>query len=154
MKDFSQGFLSEPFQDVREEIRKRYALWRSLLLRVNGECIRAQHAIDVDPTSRRQLLGAVLFARTLATVQSAILLLEHGLLPQARTMLRASLETLFQLHAIWRQPPVAALIIGAHAADQHTVAEKVSRWKSEQLRDAVQKGITAQELETLQASKV
>lgn len=151
--DFSQGFLSEPFDDVRKEVRMRYARHRDLLLRANRECVKAQHAIDIDPTSQRQVLAAVLFARTLACVQSSILLLEHGLVSQSRTMLRASLETLFQMHALWRQPAYAEIIIEAHRADQRTVAERASRWKSEGLRDALRRGISEAELEVLQTAK-
>lgn len=69
-------------------------------------------------------------------------------------MLRASLETLFQLHAVWKSPCVVSPIIEAHRADQRTVVDRALRWKSDRLRDALEKGISAEELKTLQASKV
>lgn len=151
--DFAQGFLSEPFDEVRTAIRARYGAWRELLLQVNGECVRAQHAIEVNSHDPRQLLAAVLFARTLASTQAGVLLLEHGLLAQARTMLRAAIETLFQLGAIYREPFVTSKIINAHDADRRTIADRMLRWKSEEPRDAIRNEISEDELHALKASK-
>ena len=151
--DFAQGFLSEPFNEVRTAVRAKYAPWRELLLLVNGECVKAQHAIEVNSLDPRQMLAAVLFARTLASTQAGVLLLEHGLVPQARTMLRAAIETLFQLGAIYRDPPSTSKIIASHDADRRTVADRMLRWKSESLRNAIRSGISEDELLALKASK-
>jgi hypothetical protein len=151
--DFAQGFLSDPFDEVRATVRSRYGPWRELLLLVNGECVKAQHAIEVNPLDPRQLLAAVLFARTLASTQAGVLLLEHGLVSQARTMLRTAIETLFQLGAIYRDPNATSKIIASHDADRRTVADRMLRWKSERLRDAIRSEISEDELLELKASK-
>ncbi|MGZ8163566.1 MAG: DUF5677 domain-containing protein [Halobacteriota archaeon] len=153
MHNFEQGFLSEPFDDVRDTVRQTYAPWRALLLRVNGACVAAQHRIDIDRNDSRQMLGAAYFVRTLASSQAAILLLEHGLLAQARTMLRASLESLLPLGAIYRNPSVVPKLLQSHEADKRTIADRMMRWKSPELRGAIAGKISDDELKTLAASK-
>lgn len=153
MHKFEQGFLSEPFDDFRSAVRQQYADLRSLLLRVNAQCVSAQHAVNIDPNDSRAMLAAVLFARTLASTQAAVLLLEHGLLAQARTILRASLETLFALGAIYRKPALVPELVQSHEADKRTVADRMLRWKSPELRSVVEQQITEAELKTLLASK-
>jgi len=153
MHSFEQGFLSEPFDDIRNQVRRQYSDWRNLLLKVNSQCVEAQHSITIYPHDTRAILAAVLFARTLASTQAAVILIEHGLLSQARTILRASIETLFALGAIYRKPELTDELVQSHEADKRTVADRMLRWKSPELRAAVEKQITESELRAFLTSK-
>ncbi|MEO8118705.1 MAG: hypothetical protein ABI606_05205 [Rhodoferax sp.] len=71
MTYFAQGFLSEPFDEVRGTVREQYASWRDLFLRLNEQCVTAQHELSINADVPRDLLGGALFARTLASTQPA-----------------------------------------------------------------------------------
>ena len=150
---FHQGFLSEAIDSVKIEVRERYHDWYSLLLRVNEYCVDAQHSAEVDPSDSRSLLAAAHFARLLASVQSAVILLEPGLLSQAKSVLRMALESLFALAAIHIKPELAVTLAMSQQADKRTIADRILRWSDPELRAAVAARIDEAELRTQLESK-
>ncbi len=153
MHNFEQGFLSEPFEDVRTAVRTKYAPWHALLQQVNGLSVDTQHSLEIDRHALSHVLGAVLYGRTLASTQAAVLLLEHGLVSQARCLLRSSLETLFTLGAIAKKAALASEVLESHEADRRTIADRMKRWKDPELRKRVDANISEEKLDELLASK-
>lgn len=137
MKNFAQGFLSEPFDEVRCAVRKRYAGRRNILMRLNEQCVAAQHEISINRYEPRELLGGALFARTLASSQAAIIMLEHGLLSQAKVVLRSALEYLFALAAIEAKPELAVTFTQSIDANKRSLADQMLQCTSGELRDAL-----------------
>ena len=94
MTHFAQGFLSEEIRSVRGAVRQQYPVHHSILSLLNEQCVALQHRLSLRSDKPRDLLGGALFARTLASTQAAVILLEHGLPSQANTVLRSALEAL------------------------------------------------------------
>ncbi len=153
MHNFEQGFLSEPFDDVRMAVREKYAPWHALLRQVNGFSVDTQHSLVIDRQTLSHVLGAVLYGRTLASTQAAVLLLEHGLVSQARCLLRSSLETLFTLGAISKKTELAPEVLDSHEADRRTIADRMKRWKDPEMRKHVAANISEEKLDALLTSK-
>ena len=148
MESFAHGFLSEPFDEVRLAVRHQYAKLRTVLVALNERCVVAQHEIRVRPDEPRELLGAALFARTLASTQAAVLLLEHGLLSQAKVVLRAALESLFALAAIAKEPELALPLAQSQQADKQSLADKMLQWQGSELKSSRSEWIDEARLQT------
>ena len=146
---FADGFLSEAVREVRHEVHGKYATHVELLYSTNRHAVALQHALAIHPDKLEQALGAALYARTLASTQSSALLLEYGLPSQARTVLRAALESLFPLSAIGKQPDVASSLIASHDADRRTVADRIRRWKDPALRASIDSKVSEAELDAM-----
>lgn len=153
MHEFSHGFLSAAMTVVRVEVLRKHATWHELLLRVNEQCVEAQHAAQIDPTDSRALLAAAHFARLLASVQGAVLLLEHGLVSQAKTVLRMALESLFALEALRVQPEIATDMTQTHEVDKRVVADRMLQWEAHELKTAAAAHISDDELKGYLSSK-
>jgi len=152
MSKADDGFLTEPFDHVREEVRQKYADWRSLLVRVNRLAVDNQYSIEIQLDSNVERYAAVLFARTLATTQASILLLEVGLVPQARTLLRSALETHFALAAIAKEDRVVDKLIEGHAAEQKRVAKNFGHLQHTELKQIADAEIASDRLQPFLAS--
>ena len=122
------GFLAENLSEVRLIVRDRYAKPLKVIHEINRQSVATQHLIVIHRDNRVELFMAVLFARTLASTQAAVILLEHGLVAQARTVLRSAMEGLFQLAAITRDRNVVDQILEAHEAEKIKIRANASKW--------------------------
>ncbi|MBZ0133452.1 MAG: DUF5677 domain-containing protein [Rhodocyclaceae bacterium] len=147
MDDWQDGFLSEPFDQVVGLVRERYAAWRALLYRVNRLAVKTQHTLEIHNESNVERYSGVLFARILATVQAAAILLERGLVSQSQILLRSALEAIFQIGAIARDRSIVDKLIEAHAAEQRRVASNVLRWKDPGLRQVAEEKLASEILQ-------
>jgi hypothetical protein len=134
MSENDEGFLAEPLDHVRIQVREKYGAWRELLSRVNRLAVKNQHQIIIHSDSNVERYAAVLFARTLSTTQASILLLEVGLVSQARVLLRSALETLFALAAIAKDPGVVDKLVEGHTVEQKRVARNMPLWLHPELK--------------------
>lgn len=134
MSDAVDGFLAGSIEHIRSHVREKYAAWLDLLMRVNRLAVANQHAIVIRTDNNVERYSAVLFARTLSTTQASVLLLEIGLPSQARTLLRAALETLFALAAIAADASVVNKLVEGHAAEQKRAAKNIQLWQHDELR--------------------
>lgn len=138
MNHFSDGFLSEPTEPTVALVRTRYPDWRALLLNANKLAVDLQHTINIHQGESREVYGAVLFARTISSVQASVILLERGLIPQARAILRVALESYFALSAIAQKPEIVKRLVEAHEAEQKRVAKNMQQWKHPELQEIAQ----------------
>jgi len=143
MHSFERGFLSEPFDEVRHQVRLNHQSWHALLHEVNIIAVELQYQITVHSGEPRELFGAVLFSRILSSSQAAVILLEHGLVAQARCVLRSALEALFSLGAIATKPKLVDRLIEAHKAEQQRAAKNITLWRHPDL-----KAIAAEQLDS------
>lgn len=134
MSDAIDGFLAASLDGVRSHVREKYAAWRDLLMRVNRLAVVNQHAIVIHTESNAERYSAVLYARTLTTTQASMLLLEVGLVSQARILLRSSLETLFALCAIAKDQNVVDKLVEGHTAEQKRAARNIELWQHSELK--------------------
>ena len=101
----------------------------------------------------RLLLAAAHFARILASVQSAVILLERGLLSQAKAVLRMALESLFALAAIHMKPELAVPMAMTQLADKRTIADRMLQWSAPELKAEVAAHADEAELKILIGSR-
>ena len=146
---FDDGFLSAAVREVRAEVHRKYVAHVELLYSTNREAVALQHALTIHPEQLDEAVGAALYARTLASTQSSVLLLEHGLQSQARTILRAALESLFPLAAIAKDPNVASSFVASHDTDRKTLVDRIRRWKDPALRASIDSKVSEAELDAM-----
>lgn len=148
---FADGFLSEAVREVRSEVHNRYAEHVGLTYSINRRAVALQHDLLIHVDKLEEAIGAALYARTLACTQSAVLLLEHGLPTQARTVLRSALESLFPLAAIAKDATLAPALLASHDADRRTLVDRIRRWKDPALRASIDSKVTEAELSAMSA---
>lgn len=146
---FADGFLSEAVREVRSEVHNKYAQYVDLAYSINHLAVALQQDLSIDVDKLEEAIGAALYARTLACTQSAILLLEHGLPAQARTVLRAALESLFPLVAITKDSSIASAFVASHDADRLILVDRIRRWKDPALRASIDSKVTEAELDAM-----
>jgi hypothetical protein len=150
MSYIEDGFLAEPLPDIRAVVRKKYGDWRDLLDRANRLAVANQHSIVVHQNNNVERYAAVLFIRTLTTVQASVLLLEKGLLSQARTLLRSAMETQFSLTAIAKHPNFIDQLIDGHAAEQKRAAGNIRLWTHPELKRIAEAEISSGRWKSIQ----
>ena len=100
-----EGFLAGEMVGVIEVILHRYPGHFAELRAINRLITASQYALQVHDQSAREMTSAALYIRSIAHCQAAIILLERGMAPSARAMIRCALEGLFNLGACasdWR----------------------------------------------------
>ncbi|MCW5604686.1 MAG: hypothetical protein KIT18_09095, partial [Burkholderiales bacterium] len=143
---FADGFLSDIVREVRRDVHEKYAPHVQLAYDANRRAVALQHELRIHPNKLEESLGAVLYARTLAFIQSTALLLEHGLPVQARTVLRASLESLFPLAALTKDRSLASKLLASHNADRRTLVDRIQRWQNPVLRASIDSKLSEADL--------
>ena len=89
-----------------------------------------QYEINIDRNNEKQRYAAVYFARTLSSVQSAIILLLKGLASQSECLLRMSLESLFGLGAIAKNSEAIEKLNQSNEYEKSKFAKKLKLWVS------------------------
>jgi hypothetical protein len=134
MKHHEDGFLSKDVDEIRSIVHQLYPAWVSLFYSTNRSAVGIQHALNINPSEPTHLYATALYARTLSSIQAAIVVLERGMEPQARALLRMALETFFALAAIAKQPSIVQRLQQAHAAEQRRAAKYMAQWQAAELQ--------------------
>ena len=92
-----QGFLSPAIAGWTEEAKEKHKSWFDLASEVNRESMAVNDLVTPDPRNNKQLLGKLLYLRTLQTFQGAILLAERGMIAEAGTLVRSCAESAIAL---------------------------------------------------------
>ena len=101
-----QSFLDpEAMAGVVERIRSQHAPWFNLADRAHGIAVRALPMIRPPVEDNQRLVAAALYGRTLTSFESAYLLAERGLSADARSLVRALVESTIVLCALAVDPP-------------------------------------------------
>ena len=148
---FADGFLSESVREVRGEVHAQYPLYVELARLTNRRAVDLQHELQIHVHKLDEVLGAVLYARTLAFAQSCVILLEHGMPVQGKTVLRAGLESLFQLAALAKDIAIAPTLLASHDADRRTLADRIKRWRDPALRASIDSQLSEADLSAMAA---
>jgi Family of unknown function (DUF5677) len=148
---FADGFLSESARDVRSAVHAQYPIHFELARLTNRRAVALQHELKIHVHKLDEALGAALYARTLAFVQSSVILLEHGMPVQGRTVLRAGLESLFQLAALAKDRTIAPRLLASHDADRRTLADRIRRWRDPALRASIDSQLSEADLAAMSA---
>jgi hypothetical protein len=153
MTAFAQGFLSAEMVDIPAAVRSLHEEESRLVRAVNGRCMSLSYLLQIDATNSQQLVSASLFARIVASSQATIILLEHGLVSQARAILRTALEALFALAAVHADAKVAETIANSFDANKRSLADKLLRQTNADLKSLVFAEVSEEKLREFLADK-
>lgn len=101
------GFLGSQMENWIKDCRARHSPYFALADEVNEFCQASMYEFQVHNADLREMLTASLYIRVLSNYQSVIVLCERGMMPEARTILRAMLEAIFNLCAVAKDPLLA-----------------------------------------------
>jgi len=113
-----EGFLSDEVSAVVSAIRNRYPAHFREINALNRLLTVAQYRLHVHQESARELTCAALFVRSLAHCQASVILLERGMQPSARALVRCALEGLFNLGACAADWKTALAFVDADQIDR------------------------------------
>lgn len=101
------GFLSDEIERWIDKHHQEYADWFALCEDLNRFCQNTMLHLNVHTTNKQEILAAVLFIRILGAFQASILMVERGMINEARVVVRSLLEALFTLTAISKDTGLA-----------------------------------------------
>ena len=120
----TDGFLAPEIDQVRIAVRSapEYKAWFAYvddLNRLGFEMLRS-HQVSLD--DRRGLSISILFVRIHQSFQAAVLLIERGIVPDARTILRSAVESAIALIALAADESFVDRLVAADRKHKLTIA--------------------------------
>lgn len=147
-----QGFLTSAIAEWTKEAKERHKSWFDLASEVNRESMAVYDSVIPDPRNNRQLLGKLLYLRTLQSFQGAILLAERGMIPEARTLVRSCAESAIALGGAASIGDFHMQLQSAHDKHRKTLGKFAG--KNAEMLSEEQKNIINQQNEALENQKV
>jgi hypothetical protein len=147
------GLLSLELEKVRAFVRSKYKSDVAVVEEIINRAVKLQHELQIHKDSERELLVALLYIRTLLYVQSAVLLIERGLDPPARVLLRASLEALFYLGAVAKDSSFRRDYVNADRAATVRLANKLTKLEDPAIREKVVDVVTPEWMAAAKAAR-
>lgn len=94
------GFCGDQINDYKNEIRNKYRDCLELSFDTNTLCQTSMYELVVHNEDGREVVTSSLYIRSLNSYQAVLILAERGMIPQARSMARTMLESIFTLCAV------------------------------------------------------
>lgn len=110
------GFLSPDLENHKEVFRQKHSDQFGLIEKVVRCCHATKYKLEVHNRDGQEVFSAGLFLKLLADTEAAVLLLERGIVPQARSMLRIALECSIKLANVCRSEELlkAYILLSEH----------------------------------------
>jgi hypothetical protein len=102
-----KGFLGSSIDGWIQKIRAKHQHFFTLADEVNEQAQKLMFELTPHTKHVQELLVASFYMRSLSNYQATLLLVERGMMPEARLMLRAQLDVLFFLCAIGKKSELA-----------------------------------------------
>lgn len=128
------GFLSEEAEEGHMKIIEAYKVVFTLGRETNQEAMNLLRAIHLDWNDKGRIIASALFIRIVETYQAILLLLQMGMVAQARMLVRTGLDALFSMAAIARDPDLTKSYVAQHYDSVIKALKAAKRWKQETLR--------------------
>ncbi|GAF73406.1 unnamed protein product, partial [marine sediment metagenome] len=129
-----EGFLSEEAAQQRQSISEAYRDALELARQLNLKAMEVLRSMKLDWDDEAKVIVASLMVRVVETYQGVVLLLERGMVAQARMLVRAEFEALFSLAAIAKQPSLLDSYVAQHYDSVIKAFKSAKRWKQKTLR--------------------
>jgi hypothetical protein len=123
----SQGFLDDEILSVVDKNRNDNSAAYALCVEVNQLANTILYLMKVHVEDVQELLVACLFARSVSTYQGSILMIERGMVAEARILIRSLVEIMFRLVAICRDETLAQSYI---LEDQRQRKKFISKFRT------------------------
>lgn len=132
-----QGFLSEDINKWSQKIRSKYSQYFSLYYDFNNYAQDLAFKLTAHNNNLDELLIACLYIRTLSSYQSLFILLEKGIIHEAKIILRSLIEVLFQLVAINKNNNLSINYVFQDSLNRKKLTKKVKNYKSDIIKEYV-----------------
>jgi hypothetical protein len=123
----TDGFLSPTMDRFRASLRNvpAYKAWFEFAEELNRFCLNMLRDRDVPRHDKQRLTIAILFLRAHKSFQSSLLLIEKGLISDARVVLRSAVEGAIALNALANDAAFLDQLIEAHYYNQRKTARLI-----------------------------
>ena len=145
-----EGFVADEISDVIAVVRQRYAGQLIEVRALNQLLTQSQYELTIHSQSAQEMTCAALFVRSLAHCQAALILLERGMEPSARAMIRCALEGLFNLGACAADSKMALSFVDADQVDRKRSAKYLAQVQDPSARASLDEAELAEILRTIQ----
>jgi hypothetical protein len=118
------GFFSSEVETFRQCVRESqpFKAWFDYALDLNRLGFDVLRQVKKALADKRQFAMHAHFVRVHQSFQSALVLAERGLVPDARTVLRSGVESAIAINALAKDPGFVAQMVEAHHRSQRTLA--------------------------------
>jgi hypothetical protein len=122
----TKGFLSPLVNQFRQSVRidKEFESSFAFADELNRVCLDFIFSMKVNDANAQQFAGALMFVRAYQSYQAAIVLCEHGIIGDARGVVRSCVESAIACCAIEADADFPAKIVSAYHAHRRTVANE------------------------------
>lgn len=110
----TEGFLSSEVSLSGSRIHAIFLQWSKVADSLNELAMRILPSLQSAKDSDQPLLVVTLYGRALTSFQSAYILAKRGLTADARTVVRAAVETTVVLNAIVQESTMSDLLVLRH----------------------------------------
>lgn len=100
------GFLGDEIQNWIQKNRNENKEWFALCSTLNRVCHSTLLKFKIDNNNGQEVICATLFIRALGFYQAAIILIEMGLINEAKIILRSLFDTVFAISAVAKSEEV------------------------------------------------
>lgn len=120
----SLGFLSPEIDRFREHVRAspRALVWIEFARKLAAFGLNILHSLEIPLDFGPRLATAALFKRTHESMQAAMILAEHGIISDARSVVRGAVENAIAIHALAKDPDFAGRLSSASKYDELQMA--------------------------------
>ncbi|MEP7308050.1 MAG: DUF5677 domain-containing protein [Acidobacteriota bacterium] len=146
-----EGFLADEVAGVVDVIRQKYFVHLFEVRAINSLMTGSQYSLQIHAESAREMVSAALYVRSLAHCQAAMLLLERGMAPSARALIRCALEGLFNLGACASDSKLALSFLDADQVERKRRAKYLAQVQDPSARARVEEADMAQLTAQIQA---
>lgn len=134
-----EGFLSDEAEDGKTYIYEKYADFFNFAKDVNKLCMKLLTSLKIDWKNDHKLIVHTLFLHIVENFQGVFLLLERGMMPQAKVLTRSMLETVFILVALQKKPNLLKAFLDQHDEAHIRSLKSALKFKNKSLRDAAKR---------------
>jgi hypothetical protein len=120
----SLGFLSPEIEKFREHVRAspRAMVWIEFARKLATFGLNILHSLEIPLDLGPRLATGALFKRTHESMQAAVILAEHGIISDARAVVRGAVENAIAIHALTKDPDFTERLSAASRYDELQMA--------------------------------
>jgi hypothetical protein len=127
------GFLSEESENGRYNYHNNYKDIFDLTKEINRFSMAFLQKLKIDWKNNRKLIIHALCLRIIEHFQGTILMLERGMMSQAKVLTRAMLETVFILVALQKKPDLLQCYFDQHEDGRKKALKAALQFKNKNL---------------------
>ena len=133
------GFLSEESEGGRKNYRENYKDVFDLAKEINKFSMAFLQKLKVDWKNNHKLIIHTLCLRIIEHFQGTVLMLERGMMTQAKVLTRAMLEIVFILVALQKNPDLLKCYLDQHEDGRKKALKAALQFKNKDLRASAKK---------------